>query len=88
MAFIASRQNPNSSQQDNVFRVTLLFSDALMDMKWNRVSLKALLTNLQATQRVILLGYEASQMSILQVSETNWGNVLGKQRNEKGNLQG
>lgn len=59
-----------------------------MDMKWNRVSLKAHLTNLQATQRVILLGYEASQMSILQVSETNWGNVLGKQRNEKGNLQG
>lgn len=32
---------------------------------------------------MLLLGCKVSQISVLQFSESNWGNVLGKQRKEK-----
>lgn len=35
-ASIASHQNPNSLRKENAFRVTLLLSHALMDVKWNK----------------------------------------------------
>lgn len=92
MVFTASYQNPNSLLKDNAFRVTLLLSHALMDMKWNKQTVSESSPSQSAGQHkewVILLGCEVSQISVLQLSETNWETYCeNKGRKRKGEFAG